>query len=71
MEIGQFFRNLEKDIRSARTRKALKILNKRVKKFVKEIEESPIVNPRVKKDLLKKYRKSMKLIKSKEKSVSR
>ncbi len=70
MEIKEFFRNLEKDIKSAKTNKTLKILNKRAKKFVAEIKESPIASSNIKRESLSKYRRSLKSMKKREKEVS-
>jgi hypothetical protein len=69
MEINEFFNNLNKDIQEAKTKKALRVLSKRSKNFSINIINSGWVNPSVKKDVAKKYKKSQKLIKTKERGI--
>lgn len=69
MKINEFFDTLNKDIKEAKTTKALKVLSKRSKNFSSDIINSGWVNPSVKRDVAKKYKKSQKIIKTKERSI--
>ena len=69
MQINDFFNNLERDIRRAKTNKALKGLMRRNKSFFKQIAYSPLSTSSMKKSMLKKFRRAQKLIKSKEKKI--
>lgn len=69
MDINNFFKDLNQNIRNAKTKKALKILEHRVKKFVSEIESNTLIKSTVKKEVIKKYRASKDLLNKKYRSL--
>lgn len=70
MDIDKFFKELNENIRNSETKKALKLLDSKARKFVKSIENNNLLKTSVKKEILKKYKLSKKLIKKKEKSLN-
>lgn len=69
MELNQFFKDLEKDIRHAKTKKTLKILSKRAKKKVREIESYPYSSSSMKNEANRKLKISLRDIKNKSKEI--
>ncbi len=70
MEVNEFFKWFDKDVRELQTLKAVKVLKKRANKFVREYNESNLVTKAQKLDVARKYKKSLKLLKIKEKKLS-
>ena len=66
MDPNYFFETLNFDIRTAKTKMALKVLQKRAKLFTKEIVNSPLATKKVTNSVKKSYKESLGKIRAKE-----
>ena len=69
MDANTFFSNLKNDIANSKTSKTLKILGKRAKRFVEEVNNSN-ASSAYKNMVMKAYRDSMKMINKMKKRFS-
>lgn len=67
MEINEFFNELNYSIQNAKTKKTLRVLSRRAKKFTNEASTSPYCDKVTKKVVKTKYRESLNNIKIKTK----
>lgn len=70
MKIQDFFNDLEKDIKGAKTLKSIRILSRRLKSFVSENINNNLLPSTIKNKIKKSYRKSLKLLKSQAKQLN-
>ncbi len=67
-DITLFFASLRRDIAQARTKRALKLLERRGRNYLKNVS-SPMIKKNVKKRAQREYKKSLILIKKKNRRL--